>query len=53
MRVKPSRWFERLEDGRIAIYDAPSSAQSVSVSLVWPSDLPYYRANFHLQHVWG
>jgi hypothetical protein len=48
---KPQRWYE-IQDDTAFIYDAPTSAQAVSVSIVRKSDLSYYRRNFQLHKVW-
>jgi len=52
MRNKPGRWYARLSDGRIAIYDHPYPQHAASVSLVSVDDLAYYRNNFDLQRIW-
>lgn len=44
---KPARYWERLEDGRYAVYDNAWPAWAKSVSTV--SDLEYYRRTFDLR----
>lgn len=50
---RAARWFERLADGRVAVYNEPTAAQASSVSLVGPDDLAFYRSNFELRQVWA
>jgi hypothetical protein len=50
--AKQQRWYE-VEGDTAYVYDAPSSAQSTSVSIVKVADLPYYRRNFRLTKVWA
>lgn len=49
--MKPQRWYE-VEDEAVYIYDAPYPAKAGSVSIVKPSDMPYYRSRFHLERCW-
>lgn len=49
--MKESRWYE-IEGGTLCIYDAPTSAQSRSVSIVGLESMGYYRNNFRLRKVW-
>jgi len=51
-KAKPARWYE-VEGDTLYVYDAPYRDFSFSVSIVSVSDLPYYRANFHLTKLWG
>jgi hypothetical protein len=50
--AKAQRWYE-IDGETLYVYDAPSPAQSVSISIVGVSDLPYYRSRFRLQRVWA
>lgn len=49
---KPSRYYE-LSEGVLCIYDAPYKKHAQSVSIVKPSDMGFYRTNFHLRKIWG
>lgn len=52
MAHKAARWYAQ-EGDTVYIYDAPTPAQSASVSIVSPADLAYYRKNFRLAKVWA
>lgn len=50
--MKDSRWYE-IDGDTLYIYDAPTSEQSCSVSIVGVESLSYYRNNFKLRKVWS
>ena len=51
MTCKPSRYYDKNQDGTFSIYDAPYISESLSVSIV--QSLDYYRRQFRLEKVWG
>lgn len=47
MKQKPERYY-RIEAGQLCIYDSPYANTSVSLSIVSPGDMAWYRAHFRM-----
>lgn len=49
--MKQSRYYEII-DGMAYVYDQPYPRYALSVSIIKPSELAYYRNTFNLEKVW-
>lgn len=51
MAFKSARWY-RIEGDTALVFDEPTEARAMCVSIVPVAQLAYYRANFHLRKCW-